>query len=401
MKHIILFEESNTIERLNPLILMRPLAELRVGLYTVIEKWQKLLPGNKFYIQTREYLQKQLDDKIDPKNCPENTEKIWINSQVLPNIKISRSVLELKNNEQIYHMGRLVATTSNSLVPYLFNQSTESVPDNPGVKWINYPWDMVEINGEAIRDDLPLARKDKIFINPLRLDKNWINPEEIYVDKNAQVYPSVVINAEKGPVIIDADCAIFPFTYIEGPAYIGNNATLKAHTKIYGDTTIGPVCKVAGEISNSILHSYVNKQHEGFLGSSYLSPWVNLGADTNISNLKNNYSSIRVAINNEPIDTGLTFAGLYAGDHAKSGINTMFNTGTVLGCFANIFGGDYPDKFIPSFAWGSTSPYSTYDLEKAIATAKIVVARRGLTVSPADENLIRHIFKITEDIRNG
>lgn len=401
MKHIILFEESNTIERLNPLILMRPVAELRVGLYTVLEKWQKLLPGNKYYIQTREYLQKLLDENIDSKNCPDSTERIWINSQVLPNIEISRSVLELKNGEKIYNMGRLVATMTTNLEPSFFNQTIGSEPDNSEVKWINYPWELVEINGEAIRDDLSLARKDKIFINPLKLDKNWINPEEIYIDKTARVYPSVVINAEKGPVIIDVDSTIFPFTYIEGPAFIGKNATLKAHTKIYGDTTIGPVCKVAGEISNSILHSYVNKQHEGFLGSSYLSPWVNLGADTNISNLKNNYSSIKVAINNESIDTGLTFAGLYAGDHAKSGINTMFNTGTVLGCFANIFGGDYPDKFIPSFAWGGASPFSTYDLEKAIATAKIVVGRRGLTVSPAEENLIRHIFKITEEVRNS
>ena len=159
MKHIILFEESNTIERLNPLILMRPVAELRVGLYTVLEKWQKLLPGNKFYIQTREYLQKLLDENIDSKNCPGSTEKIWINSQVLPNTELSRSVLELKHGDKIYHMGGLAATMTNNLEPSFFNQTIESEPDNSEVKWINYPWDLVEINGEVIRDDLSLARK--------------------------------------------------------------------------------------------------------------------------------------------------------------------------------------------------------------------------------------------------
>ena len=174
---------------------------------------------------------------------------------------------------------------------------------------------------------------------------------------------------------------------------------VKPNSRILSGTTIGPVSKVAGEINHSIFHSFSNKQHDGFLGHSYMCPWVNLGADTNNSNLKNNYLPVKVPINSSEVNTGLQFAGLFAGDHAKSGINTMFNTGTVLGCFANVYGGDYPHKFIPNFAWGNNRPFRTYHLNKAIATARIVKERRDKQISDSEEAMIREVFELTKHER--
>jgi UDP-N-acetylglucosamine diphosphorylase/glucosamine-1-phosphate N-acetyltransferase len=226
--------------------------------------------------------------------------------------------------------------------------------------------------------------------------------DQLYVHPSATVY-ATTFNTNDGPIFIDADAEIMEGSHIRGPFYLGQHATLKLGTKIYGATTIGPQCKVGGEISNSIFWGYSNKAHDGFVGNSIIGEWCNLGADTNTSNLKNNYSNVKIwsYAQNGLADTGLTFCGLIMGDHSKCGINTMFNTGTVVGVGANIFGGDFPPKHVPSFSWGGPGGWEVYDLAKASATIEKVMARRSLTLTPATQNLLQYIFDQTAPQRNA
>jgi UDP-N-acetylglucosamine diphosphorylase/glucosamine-1-phosphate N-acetyltransferase len=219
--------------------------------------------------------------------------------------------------------------------------------------------------------------------------------ENIHVAAGAKIKPGVVLDAEDGPIFIDEGATIMANASLQGPLYVGRNSTIKMGAKIYEGTSIGPVCKVGGEVEESIFHAYSNKQHDGFLGHSYLGEWVNLGADTNNSDLKNNYGTVRVRIDGKTIDSGLLFVGLFMGDHAKSGINTMFNTGTVVGVMSNVFGADYPDKFIPSFTWGGAASGETYACDKALEVARRVMARRNRELTKAQESVLRHVFELT------
>ena len=208
-----------------------------------------------------------------------------------------------------------------------------------------------------------------------------------------------MLDAEKGPIVIGANVRIFPNAVIEGPAFVGGGSLIKIGAKIYENTSIGPMCKVGGEVEGSILHGFANKQHDGFLGHAYLCPWVNLGADTNNSDLKNNYGSVRVTINGTEVDSGSLFVGVIMGDHAKSAINTMFNTGTVVGVGSNVFGAGFPPKYIPAFSWGGAEGIETYAIDKCIDVARKVMLRRNQTLTSAGEALLRHVFTLTQDER--
>jgi UDP-N-acetylglucosamine diphosphorylase/glucosamine-1-phosphate N-acetyltransferase len=210
-----------------------------------------------------------------------------------------------------------------------------------------------------------------------------------------------VLDAEDGPIFIDEGATIMANASLQGPLFVGAKSTIKMGAKIYEGTSIGPVCKVGGEVEESIFHAYSNKQHEGFLGHAYLGEWVNLGADTNNSDLKNNYGTVRVHIDGKTIDSGLLFVGLFMGDHAKSGINTMFNTGTVVGVMSNVFGADYPDKLVPSFAWGGAASCETYACEKALQVARRVMARRNRELTKAQEAVLRQVFELTAHERDA
>jgi UDP-N-acetylglucosamine diphosphorylase/glucosamine-1-phosphate N-acetyltransferase len=226
-----------------------------------------------------------------------------------------------------------------------------------------------------------------------------INKENIFIDEGASIKPGVVLDAEGGPIYIGKNAKIFPNAVIEGPAFIGNKTAIKIGAKIYENTSIGEVCKVGGEVEGCIIHSYSNKQHDGFLGHSYLAMWVNLGADTNNSDLKNNYGNVKVTINGEQINSGSMFVGLTMGDHSKAGINTMFNTGTVVGISSNVFGSGFPQKYIPSFSWGGTDSTIIYDIEKAIEVARRVMSRRNINLYDTEEKVIREVFNLTIDER--
>jgi UDP-N-acetylglucosamine diphosphorylase/glucosamine-1-phosphate N-acetyltransferase len=230
----------------------------------------------------------------------------------------------------------------------------------------------------------------KIYPNVTLLeDKN------IYIAAGAKIKPGVVLDAEDGPIYIDEGATIMANASLQGPLFVGAKSAIKMGAKIYEGTSIGEVCKIGGEVEESIIHSYSNKQHEGFIGHSYLGQWVNIGADSNNSDLKNNYSTVKVYVNGEMVDSGSLFVGLTMGDHSKCGINTMFNTGTVVGVMSNVFGAGYPDKFIPSFTWGGIESMATYEIDKALEVARRVMARRKMALSAAQEKMLRRVFEMT------
>ncbi|HNO12319.1 MAG TPA: putative sugar nucleotidyl transferase, partial [bacterium] len=261
---------------------------------------------------------------------------------------------------------------------------------------ISYPWDLVKHNGECITSDFDSfkvnSHQGKIYAGA-----HLVNPDAIYIGAGSSVKPGVVLDAEKGPIIIGNHVDIMPNAVIEGPCFIGDHSIIKIGAKIYGQTTIGPVCKVGGEVEGSIIQGYSNKQHDGFLGHSYIGEWCNLGAGTNTSDLKNNYSSVRVTINGKDVDTGSMFVGLTMGDHSKSGINTMFNTGTVVGVCSNVFGGGFPPKDIPSYAWVDSPKISLYKMDKAMQVANTVMVRRKVLLGEKYNLLLQWIFEFAKD----
>jgi UDP-N-acetylglucosamine diphosphorylase/glucosamine-1-phosphate N-acetyltransferase len=270
---------------------------------------------------------------------------------------------------------------------------------------IQYHWELVHQNGKEIEKDTEYIVKTFFSGKKLpefRLYKgvHFINEERIYIDEGAVIKPGVVLDAEEGPIYIGRGVKVLPNSTIIGPAVVGDGSMIKVGAMIYENTTIGPVCKIGGEVEGSIIWGYSNKQHAGFLGHSYLGPWVNLGADTNNSDLKNNYSTVKIHINGEDVDTGSQFVGLTMGDHSKSGINTMFNTGTVVGICCNIYGSGYPKKYIPSFTWGGTDEDTTiFKLDQALKIAERVMNRRKLTLGEIEKDVIRTVFESTVNER--
>ena len=261
---------------------------------------------------------------------------------------------------------------------------------NEDIFILKYPWDAVKylLQG-GLTTDLEIYLNSKKKLKPTKRQDNFVNHKGIYVSSKTLLNPGSILDASEGKIVIEENCVIEPFCFIKGPVFIGKNTLVKSGTKIYGPCSIGKNSKVAGEIAESIFHSYVNKQHDGFIGHSYICPFVNLGADTVTSDLKNNYSKIRINIGDQETETGMQFLGSIIGDHTKTSINTMLNTGTIAGIFANIFGGGFPSKSIDSFTWndGSSKPVP-YILEKAVKTAVTVMSRRGIKLSKNYEELM-------------
>lgn len=261
---------------------------------------------------------------------------------------------------------------------------------------VSYPWDLVHANGEELVNDFHALEGNKRPIAPAKCPGvHFVNKKAIRIANDAVIKPGVVLDAENGPIVIESGVKVLANAVIEGPVYIGAGSTIKAGAKIYGNTTIGPVCKVGGEVEGSIIHSHSNKQHDGFLGHSYVGMWCNLGADTNTSDLKNNYGTVQVYNSGGMIDTGRQFVGLTMGDHSKSSINTMFNTGTVVGVSSNVFGEGFPPKHVPSFSWGGSRGLTTYSLDKAIEVARLVMGRRSVVMTPADSALMERVFDLS------
>jgi UDP-N-acetylglucosamine diphosphorylase/glucosamine-1-phosphate N-acetyltransferase len=265
---------------------------------------------------------------------------------------------------------------------------------------VAYPWDIVRSNGKEISHDFE-ALGGHAMQSGL---SSWIavvEPDRLRLGRGVKASPGVVLDASGGPIIVDDGTVLMANASITGPAYVGRDSIVRMGARIYGETTIGPVSKIGGEVVETVFHGHSNKQHEGFVGHSYIGEWVNLGAGTDTSDMKNNYSTVKVFIDGRETDSGETFVGLFMGDHSKSGIGTVFNTGTVVGVCCNIFGGDYPPKYIPSFAWGGSGGFVEYDLGKALETARRAMARRGEHLDAYSEAVLRKVFDIASGERKA
>ncbi len=374
-----------------PFTYTRPVADIRVGILTIREKWEMYLKTTTTTV-TEDYL----SDKYPMVEMDEN---VMINASYLPNQELIDEVLKLKENQAVFKGEDVIAFYTKDTQDSIDLNTFEAIEFEGNCITIENTWDIFSKNGEAIKEDFDLITKDRTSASIPETTVAF-NQEEIFIEPGAKL-PLCSLNASNGPIYIGKDAEIMEGSMIRGPFALCNNAVVKMAGKIYGPTTIGPYSKVGGEISNSVIFGYSNKGHDGFLGNSVLGEWCNLGADTNTSNLKNNYAMVRLwDYNTEGFaKTGLQFCGLMMGDHSKAGINTMFNTGTVVGVSANVFGGGFPRNFIPSFSWGGSSGFTTYLTKKAFEVAEVVAKRRNVEFTEVDKQILEYIFEDTKKFR--
>jgi UDP-N-acetylglucosamine diphosphorylase/glucosamine-1-phosphate N-acetyltransferase len=401
--------EDNRYTNFLPLAYFRPVYELRCGAFSLREKLAMALPGTKQILHVRSELAGYLSEeftKLHINNLPDDD--IWfINGRILADENLAKFIKQKTGEQKVFLGGDDVGAVfikkdsisdfKKKLIESPIDKSIFKVltAENFPFALINYTWELVHRTTSEIEKDFNRLKTAKRISGKLYPGVHLINKRNIIIGNGSIIKSGAVIDAENGPVIIGKNVTIMPNAVVEGPVFIGDNSIIKIGAKIYHGTSIGEYCKVGGEVEASIIQAYSNKQHEGFLGHSYLGSWVNLGADTNTSDLKNNYSTIRVRVNGQMIDSGSQFVGLTIGDHSKSGINVMFDTGTVVGVSCNIYGAGLPPKYMPSFAWGGEKEFTVYDLEKSIDTMKHVMIRRNMKMSESYEKLVRKVFKDT------
>ena len=374
-----------------PFTFTRPVADIRIGILTIREKWEKYL-GYTTTTLTEEYLMEKYP-------MVEMEENIMINASFLPNPILIDMVQNLNAKEAILFGEEIIAFHTHDTQEDIDFDEYELIEYEGDVLRIENTWDIFAKNDAAIREDFELLTEDR-FSQPIPKSVNVIAPENIFIEEGAKL-EFVTLNASTGPIYIGKNAEIMEGSVIRGPFALCEEAQVKLATKVYGATTVGPHCRIGGEVNNSVLFGYSNKGHDGFLGNSVLGEWCNIGADSNNSNLKNNYEEVRLwSYETEGFArTGLQFCGLMMGDHSKCGINTMFNTGTVVGVSTNIFGSGFPRNFVPSFSWGGASGFTTYLTKKAFDTAKIVMARRNVEFSEEDAKILEHVFEETKKYR--
>ena len=375
-----------------PFTYTRPVADIRIGILTIREKWEKYL-GSTTTTLTEEYL----SDKYPMVELEEN---VMINASYLPNENLVAIVSNLKSNQAVFKGDALIAFFTNDSQEEVDFDQYEIIEFDGDCLTVEHTWDIFAKNDAAIREDFALLTEDRTS-QPISKNVNVISPENIFVEEGAKM-EFVTLNASTGPIYIGKNAEIMEGSVIRGPLALCEEAQVKLATKVYGATTVGPHCRIGGEINNSVLFGYSNKGHDGFLGNSVLGEWCNIGADSNNSNLKNNYEEVKLwSFETESFaKTGLQFCGLMMGDHSKCGINTMFNTGTVVGVNANIFGSGFPRNFVPSFSWGGASGFVTYQTHKAFEVAKIAMGRRHVEFSDQDKAILEHVFELSKKWRN-
>lgn len=377
----ILFDDPEIRENLLPLTYTRPVALMRVGILTISEKWEKYLNSSVRYF-TESYLQEKYPPLADEHN-------FFINGAICPTVELVKEIKKLKEGTTLVQ-GSLV-------IAYKAQPSNKTLSYNKELTIIKNPCDIFSYNGSEIRKDFELVKgrrssekiKDKYTVA--------YNKKQIFIEKGAKMY-GAILNAEHGPIYIGKNTEIGEGAMIRGPFALCEGASVNMGGKMRGDTTIGPYCKAGGEVSNSVLFAYSSKSHDGFIGNSVLGEWCNLGAGTTTSNLKNSYGTTQLYNYKaqQPIDTGRQFCGLIMGDHSKAGINTMFNTATVVGVSANIFGPGMPGKLVPSFSWGLDGK-EKFKLEKAFEVAERVMERRKRVLDEVDKKILTHIFNETKN----
>jgi UDP-N-acetylglucosamine diphosphorylase/glucosamine-1-phosphate N-acetyltransferase len=387
----ILFD-SDVRNTLLPFTYTRPVADIRVGILTIREKWEKHL-GLTTTTITEEYLEEKYP-------MVEMEENILINASFCPTEYLVEQVKNLSKNEAIFKGDDVIAFyTAESQEEVNFDEYFQ-IEFKEELIQIKNTWDIFTYNGKAIQLDYDLITEGRTS-EPIPEGVQVLNKKNIFIEEGAEVIFST-LNASEGPIYIGKDALVMESSSIRGPFAMCEKAVLKIGAKIYKDTTIGPYSKVGGEVSNSVIFGYSSKGHDGYLGNSVLGEWCNLGADTNTSNLKNNYAEVKLwdYESERFAKTGLQFCGLLMGDHSKCGINTMFNTGTVVGVSVNIFGSGFPRNFIPSYSWGGAAGFTTFQMNKVSEVATAVMQRRSLVFDDKDQKILDHIFEETKKYRN-
>jgi UDP-N-acetylglucosamine diphosphorylase/glucosamine-1-phosphate N-acetyltransferase len=374
-----------------PFTFTRPVADIRIGILTIREKWEQYL-GSTTTTLTEEYLMEKYP-------MVEMEQNIMINASFLPNAILVDLIQNLEQNQAVVYQEEIVAFYTNDSQEEVNFEQYDLVVYEGDLMQIENTWDIFAKNDSALRDDFNLITSDRTS-QPIPKSVNVIAPEHIFIEEGAKL-EFVTLNASTGPIYIGKNSEIMEGSVIRGPFALCESGKVKLATKVYGATTVGPHSVIGGEVNNSVLFGYSNKGHDGFLGNSVLGEWCNIGADSNNSNLKNNYEEVRLwSYETEGFaKTGLQFCGLMMGDHSKCGINTMFNTGTVVGVSANIFGSGFPRNFVPSYSWGGAAGFSTYITAKAFQTAKIVMARRNVEFTDQDAAILTHVFEETKKYR--
>jgi len=374
-----------------PFTFTRPVADILIGIMTIRQKWESRL-GSTITTITEEYLSAKFP-------MVEMEENVMINAAYLPNDTLAELVSDLKENQAIFKGDDVIAFFTTENQEEVDFDSYEIIQYNEDCLTVENTWDIFSKNDAAIRADFTYLTEDRKS-QPIPKSVNVIAPENIFIEEGARL-EFVTLNAAAGPIYIGKNTEIMEGTVIRGPFALCENAMVKMSAKVYGATTVGPGSRIGGEVKNSVLFANSNKGHEGFLGDSVLGEWCNIGADSNNSNLKNNYEEVKLwSYETENFaKTGLQFCGLMMGDHSKCGINTMFNTGTVVGVSANIFGSGFPRNFVPSFSWGGAAGFTTYITKKAFETAKLVMGRRNIDFDETEAAILEHIFEETKKWR--
>jgi UDP-N-acetylglucosamine diphosphorylase/glucosamine-1-phosphate N-acetyltransferase len=380
---------------------------------TLKEKIIRSFPKEKITLKCRNYLETFV--KAENPKCKvnqfEDADYLFINGRMIASSNL-KNVLKLKLSEEKVFVSKetvVAAKISKKRINDLSLDEVEIIDtklfnnlpsEEVDVEVAKYLWDLVYLNGKEIQNEFKIYTNSKSSAKNKYAGVNFVNRKNIFIAEDVEIKPGVVLDASTGQIFIEKKVTIFPNAVIQGPFYIGESSKIKSCATIYPNVSIDKVCKVGGEVEDTIIHSYSNKQHSGFLGHSYLGSWINIGADTNNSDLQNNYGSIKVQVNGRHIDSGKQFVGLMMGDHSKTAINTMFNTGTVVGFSSNVYGAGFPPKFISSFGWGGSESMKEYKLSKAIETAKAVFARRDKEFKKEDEEMFETIFNLTQEDRS-
>jgi UDP-N-acetylglucosamine diphosphorylase/glucosamine-1-phosphate N-acetyltransferase len=361
--------------RFAPLTLTRPIGNLRMGIYTNDERWKAFLPDAQIGFTTEKYLSKKF-------SAIENG--ISVNAAVIPNEDLIAAVMHLEANTALYLNELLLAENGIATSKIQFKGEVPVILENR--------WDLFQKNDLVLKADFELITTGRKSQKLSKSNTVIGSSELIFLEEGAKVEASI-LNTSSGPIYIGKDAEIMEGSIVRGPLAMCEHSALKLGTKIYGATTLGPHCKVGGEVNNSVFQAYSNKGHEGFVGNSLIGEWCNLGADTNTSNLKNNYGNVSThSYETEKEEkTNVQFMGLTMGDHSKCGINTMFNTATVVGVSCNIYGADFPPKFVPSFFWGGSAGFVPFKFEKAIEYANNMMERRGLKLSEEEVEILSEL----------
>lgn len=399
LMNLILFDQADIRQQLYPLTFTRPVGAMRVGILTIAEKWGHYFSGSHISFLTEPYLRKKFP-------FIKGNTNLMVNGAVCPNRQIVNAIEELGEGESLVKDKVLIACRCTKEQVATFEQTQEKPKGNvvhfEGTFFtlIDQVWKIFGQNGAELKADFELITRNRKSAGISDSHTRAYNERQIFIEDGA-VIRAAVLNAEEGPIYIGRNTRIHEGALIKGPFALCENSQVAMGAKIRGDTTVGPYSKVGGEVSNSVIFGYSNKGHEGFLGNSVLGEWCNIGADTNNSNLKNNYADVKLWNYKKGgfINTGLQFCGLIMGDHSKCGINTMFNTGTVVGVSANIFGTGFPRQFVPGFSWGGSAGFTTYQPDKVFETAEKVMERRHVIFDETEKAILQHVFNITAQYR--